>query len=251
METEEGETVDRLKDGSLTLDAVSVRYRDNLPLALDKVSFTLDSGCKLGVCGRTGSGKSTLLRTMLRLVDYEGSLWVGGREAKTLTLRSLRQAIACVTQSAVMLKGDLRRTVDPRNRLSEAELSKLLQTVGLHVPLSQPTLLLSQGERQLASFARALACVLYGQASVLLLDEASSSIDPVSEKKVSAALESLRDTTVVIIAHRLSTILSCDVVAVMDHASLVEMGPPALLSAERDGHFAALLRGTHTLDNVK
>ncbi len=132
-----------------------------------------------------------------------------------------------VTQSSLVLKGTVRDTVDPSRALTDAQVRETMARVGLaDMALHLDANTLSAGELQLASFARAVASVTFGNAKILLLDEASSSIDRISEQAVSDLLAALRGVTTVVIAHRTATILACDKIALLSDGRLVEYGDP-------------------------
>ncbi len=218
--------------GAITLDKVCVTYRPGLPQVLTDVSFQAKPGEKLAVCGRTGSGKSTLTRVLLRLVPYDGSVNVDGQDIADVNLTSLRSLIPTITQASLVFSGTLRDTVNPQQTLTEEQIRECMSHVGLDKPLDTPAATLSAGELQLASFCRGIGKVLFEGARVLLLDEASSSIDSISERLVSNLITSpyLRHATIIVIAHRLVSIQSCDRVLVMEKGKIVEEGSPIELN---------------------
>lgn len=225
-----GEELQCAGGGAIEFSHVTVTYRPQLPPSLVDVSFRVAAGTKVGVCGRTGSGKSTLLRALHRLVPYEGSICIDHQELGSVNVHSLRERAPAVTQSSLSLAGTVRDTVDPARALTEEQVLSALSAVGLgHVALDTEASTLSVGELQLASFCRAVASVHHRGASLLLLDEASSSIDHVSEGAIQRILQPLRVTTIVI-AHRLATILACDELLVLDGGRLVECGTPEQLN---------------------
>ena len=214
--------------GHIQFENVCVTYRPGLPQVVSGVSFQVKPGEKVAICGRTGSGKSTLTRVLLRLVPFSGRVTVDGQDVCEVQLASLRSMLPTITQASLVFSGSLRDTIDPYGSLSDEQISRCMQHVGLEVALSVPAVSLSAGQLQLASFCRGLAKVLFGGARILLLDEASSSIDSVSERLVSSLLAApaLREVTVVVIAHRHVSIRACNRVLVMDAGRIVESGEP-------------------------
>jgi ABC-type multidrug transport system fused ATPase/permease subunit len=229
-------------NGDIEFDHVSVVYRKGLPNALTDVSFKVAAGSKVGVCGRTGSGKSTLVRVLLRLLEYEGVVRVDGQDIAPLNLIHLRTMLPTVTQASLMLRGTVRDAIDPVKRLKDDEVRQLMERMGIgHVALDVAATSLSSGELQLASFCRALAAVEHFGARCLLLDEASSSIDTISERFMADVLQHvLKDVTVVVIAHRIASIMACDSIIVLGDGRLLESGSPAELNRP----------GTHFYDLV-
>jgi ABC-type multidrug transport system fused ATPase/permease subunit len=218
---------------SIRFENVGAVYRPGLPPALVDVSFELRGGEKLGVCGRTGSGKTTLLRVLLRLVPHSGEIFIDRQEINDVELSGLRAMLPTVTQTSLMFRGSIRDTVDPTRRLQDEQVRSLMDRVGLqHLDMALPSSTLSVGELQLASISRTIAAVECFGAKVLLLDEASSSIDKISQSTISNLLgqQSLAHITSIIVAHRISTILSCDKILVMHEGKAIEFGSPKELN---------------------
>lgn len=238
LEPEGGETlvVDR---GAVEFEDVSVVYRPGLPPALSNVSFAIAPGTKVGVCGRTGSGKSTVIRVLLRLLEYQGVVRIDGQDISKVDLVQLRELLPTVTQASLMLRGSVRDAIDPARRLTDDQVLESMQRIGIgHLAMDSAAASLSSGELQLASFCRALAAVEYFGAKFLLLDEASSSIDTISERFMAEVLHTrLKDVTVFIIAHRISSIMSCDQVLVLGDGRILERGSPAQLNVPGTGFY--------------
>lgn len=244
-------------------DDVTFAYHEEGPPALDSVDLVVPAGSHLGIVGRTGSGKTTLGRLVLRLWDVdEGAVRIGGIDVRDLTLDGLRSQVAVVTQDVEILRATLREnlTVYGARAAGDEELTALLVRVGLGGWLAaQPEGLdtdlagatsLSAGEAQLLAYARALLA----DPAVIVLDEASSRLDPVTEARVSAAMHDLlAGRTALVIAHRLSTLDEVDHIAVIDDARLVEHGEREELASDPSSRYATLLRtaaGTGDLDEV-
>lgn len=238
------------------LDGVTLAYDHGRP-ALRGVDLHLPGGCRLGVIGRTGSGKTTLGRLLLRFWDpTEGTVRLGGVDLRNVALRDLRHRVAVVTQDVQLFRASLRDNLTLFGAVpaSEARLLAVLDDVGLGpwvaaLPEGLDTELegtggLSAGEAQLLAFARAFLA----DPGLVVLDEASSRLDPATEAKVAAATHRLLEgRTAVVIAHRLATLDEVDEIAVVDAGKIVEHGARADLAADSSSRFARLLAASAAL----
>lgn len=245
---------------SVDLDQVALRYgspgsahadQPGGGAALAGIDLHLAPGTSLGVVGRTGSGKTTLGRLLARFWDpTSGQVRVGDVDLRTADLGSLRRRVAVVTQEVEVLRADLRDNLTMFGALAadDAELRSALDDVGLGpwveaLPDGLDTVLdgtarLSGGEAQLLAFAR----VLLADPGLVVLDEATSRLDPETEARVQAATRRLRQgRTLVVIAHRLTTIRDLDQVAVVDAGRIVEHGSTTALAGDPASRFAGLL----------
>ena len=234
---------------TVTFDAVSFEYAAGTPV-LDDISFTAAAGETLAIVGPTGSGKSTLLALVSRLRDVtKGGVKVDGKDVRDLDLQQLRTRIAFVAQDLFLFTGtvlDNVRLFDPM--ISEERVWAALRTVGaedfvarlpdgLRTQVQERGATLSQGERQLIAFARALV----QEPDVLLLDEATASIDSQSEVRLQRALTvALHGRTALVVAHRLSTVRAADRILVLERGRIVEAGHHDELVA-RGGAYARML----------
>ncbi len=219
--------------GRFAFENVSFGY-DEGQWALRDVSFAAAAGERLAVVGHTGAGKSTLVNLLLRFWDPQrGRIVIDGADARSLRLDDVRGRFAVVLQEVDCFAGTLRENVslgrpevdDDRIvwALEQVQAGPLLQALpdGLDTPLGERGVGLSAGERQLVSFARALV----GDPEFLLLDEATASVDPLTESRIQTALfRLLEGRTALIIAHRLATVVGCDRVLVFHHGRLAEEG---------------------------
>jgi ABC-type multidrug transport system fused ATPase/permease subunit len=240
---------------AVELDAVDFAYDDE-PV-LRQVSFGVEPGHVLGVVGRTGSGKTTMARLAFRLYDVDrGAVRVGGVDVRDLRVDDLRAHIGLVTQDVQIFAGTLRdnlRLFDPDigdDRLLAVFASLDLDDWLADLPDGLDTLLgpatlgptargLSAGEAQLIALAR----VFLEDPGVVVLDEASSRLDPHTEALLEHAIDRLlADRTGIVIAHRLGTIERADEVLVLDGGRVVEHGDRAALATDPTSRFAELLR---------
>jgi len=201
---------------------------------LKDVSFAVEPGQKIAIVGATGAGKSSLISLLYRFYDYQkGSIKLDGVEIPQLPIEELRGHLGLVLQDVFMFSGDLMGNVRLRDKsISEKQVRQALSRVGydrffdqmpdgLNTVIRERGATLSTGQKQLLSFARALAF----DPDILILDEATSSVDTETEKLIQQALdELLKDRTAIVIAHRLSTIEKADQILVLHHGKLREKG---------------------------
>ena len=217
--------------------------------ALDGVGLRVAAGTTCALVGRTGSGKSTLAALVSRAVDPEpGSLTIGGVDVLELDLQQLRASVGVVTQRTEILAGTVAENIAlfadlPRDRVraavTELDLTDWVESLpeGLDTLLGPGGMTLSAGEEQLVAFARLLVRAVH----VVILDEATARMDPLTETRVIRAAERLlADRTGILIAHRLSTVTRADYVAVLDRGRIVDQGPRIALE-RRPGPFRRLL----------
>ncbi len=219
--------------GEVVFEDVWFRYAEDAPWALRGVSFRAAPGETLALVGHTGAGKSTVLSLLLRFyAPTRGRIFVDGVDLAQLAHDDLRGRIGLVPQDLFLFRGDLSRNLVLDRAIPRAQLDRALAAVGadalierlpggLGHQLSERGRSLSVGERQILSFARALA----GEPTILLLDEATSAVDPESETRLQRALGRLRaGRTALVVAHRLGTIVDADRILVFHHGELVESG---------------------------
>lgn len=234
------------------LDRLGFAYSDDDEQVLSEVTLRLAPGESLGLVGRTGSGKTTVARMLLRLYDpTEGAVRVGGVDLREADTGSLRRRVAIVTQDVQLFAASIRDNLtlfrpdladDDRLRdvLTEVGLGEWLQRQpdGLDTVLGPQGGGVSAGEGQLLAFTRAFLT----DPGLVVLDEASSRLDPATEQRIEAAIDRLlADRTAVLIAHRLSSLARVDQIAVVESGRIVEHGRRAELAADPDSRFAGLL----------
>ncbi len=234
----------------MEFDGVRFAYRTGGEV-LPRFGLTLAAGTTTAVVGSTGAGKSTLAKLLARFYDpTEGRILLDGVDLRELSTAELRRGVVMVTQEAFLFSGTVADNIAlGRPDASREEIERAAKAIGAHdfiaaLPDGYDTDVrkrggrISAGQRQLVGFARALLA----DPSVLILDEATSSLDIPGERAVQRAMDTvLRGRTAVIIAHRLSTVETADRVLVMSAGRIVEDGPPAEL-ATGHGHFARLHR---------
>ena len=239
----------RLK-GDVELRNVRFAYGDDASPVLDDVSLTVPAGHSLAIVGHSGSGKSTLASLLPRFYDvHDGAILIDGRPIGEYTLKSLRDNISLVSQDVVLFNdtiannlayGELRYHSEDE-LLRAAEAAHVLEFAnempdGLQTIVGDRGVLLSGGQRQRIAIGRALL----KNAPVLILDEATSSLDTQSERRIQDALnELMKNRTTIVIAHRLSTVENADRIIVLDDGRIVETGTHQEL-LELNGHYAAL-----------
>jgi ATP-binding cassette, subfamily B, bacterial MsbA len=223
----------KLARGEIEFSNVSFAYEPENPV-LKGVSLAVPPGRTVALVGPSGSGKSTLVNLTLRFFDPDrGAVLIDGQDIKQVTIESLRDAIALVTQDPVLFDDTIRANIaygtKPREESKVIDAAKaaaahdfiMALPKGYDTRVGEAGGLLSGGERQRIAIARAL----YKDALILLLDEPTSSLDSEAEAKVQAALEELmRGRTVLMIAHRLSTVKKADLICVLDQGRIVETG---------------------------
>ncbi|EPS34428.1 hypothetical protein PDE_09392 [Penicillium oxalicum 114-2] len=262
--------------GAVEFKGYSTRYRPDLDPVLKEVSFAVKAGEKVGIVGRTGAGKSSLALALFRGLEAEkGQIVIDGIDIGAIGLRDLREAITIVPQDPTLFTGTIRSNLDPFGLFSDEEIFTALRRVhligssasGTATPTTSTTAVdlpgtndaaalvdnknvfhnldslvsesgsnLSQGQRQLLCLARALL----KKPRVLMMDEATASIDYATDAKIQVTLRELHDSTIITIAHRLQTIIDYDKVLVLDHGRVVEYDHPWTLINKEDGLFRSM-----------
>eukprot|EP00656_Telonema_subtile_P032017 TRINITY_DN3508_c0_g2_i1.p1 TRINITY_DN3508_c0_g2~~TRINITY_DN3508_c0_g2_i1.p1 ORF type:complete len:416 (+),score=121.25 TRINITY_DN3508_c0_g2_i1:132-1379(+) len=263
-------------EGAVRFDNVVMRYRDGLDPVLKGLTFDVNPGEKVGICGRTGAGKSSVLVALFRLAELHsgpasingaeveaGSIYIDGRDIKQLGLRTLRTRITIIPQDPVLFSGTLLSNLDPAGTMPQEKLWDVLKQVKLdsfirsrdgqlEMTLDANGENLSVGQRQLLCLARAL---LRGS-KVMVLDEATASIDRRTDIHIQDVLSQLKGITTLTIAHRIDTILESDRVLVLTEGRCLEYDNPQALCDDPQTEFAKIVQEYHAQaaageDNMK
>ena len=239
--------------GNVEFRNVSMRYTPDSPLVLKDLSLSVPAGTTLGIVGRSGSGKSSLLLTLFRLAEIEngiGSIQIDGVDVRSVGISTLRQSLAIIPQDPFLFTGTLAYNLDATGKATEDEMLQALEITspelaesfrranGLNTVISNS--LLSVGERQLICLARALL----RKSKILVLDEATSSVDSKTDQTVQETIRRQfvdRGVTVITVAHRLDTVLSYDRIAVLGDGELLEYGAPSKLISIPGGELQKLV----------
>ncbi|VDB85429.1 unnamed protein product [Peniophora sp. CBMAI 1063] len=239
--------------GALRVQDLSARYSPDGQKVLHELTFAIGSGERVGIVGRTGSGKSSLTLALLRCILTEGDVYYDGINTADVNLDALRTAITIIPQVPELLSGTLRENLDPFGECDDVVLNSALRASGLyslHDEMDKGRITLdsqiasggsnlSVGQRQILALARALV----RGSKILILDEATSSIDYATDAVIQSSLrnELGSDVTLLTVAHRLQTIMDYDKVMVLDAGRIVEFNRPASLLAAERGFFKSLV----------
>ena len=243
--------------GEVTFDHVNFSYDESKQI-LNDVSFTVKPGESVALVGPTGAGKSTIVNLISRFYNVNGGrVLIDGQDISQVTIHSLREQMGIMMQDSFIFSGDIEDNIRyGKLDATKEEIVKASRTVcadefiskmpdGYQTEVRERGSMLSQGQKQLISFAR----TLLSDPAILILDEATSSIDVQTEKALQTGLNAmLKGRTSFIIAHRLSTIRNCDKIMYIDNGGIMESGTHDELMAKK-GHYYKLY--TAQLDEVQ
>ncbi|MFK7782248.1 ABC transporter ATP-binding protein [Psychroserpens sp.] len=235
--------------GNLTFKDVHFSYVENEEV-LKGISLNVNPGDTVAIVGATGAGKSTIINLLNRFYDIQkGTICIDGIDIKSLTLKSLRSQIAVVLQDVFLFADTIFNNITLKNpNITEAQVHQAAKDIGIHkFIMSLPNgyqynvkergVMLSSGQRQLISFLRAYVT----NPSILVLDEATSSVDSYSEQLIQDATDKItKGRTSIVIAHRLATVQKADQIIVMDEGRIVEKGTHEELLKKEDGYYRNL-----------
>lgn len=238
--------------GHIIFDDVQMNYREGLPLVLKGLNFEIQPGTKVGIIGRTGAGKSSLGQVLFRMVELaKGRICIDGVDIKSMGLDTLRRQLSIIPQDPLLYSGTIRENLDPEGVHTEHDLQQALQRCGL-VPeeddynkqrfekfqldevVGEGGVSFSSGEQQLVALARALV----KNRKVIILDEATSSVDIETDSIIQRTIQTeFSDVTLISIAHRLATVAFYDKVLVMDGGCVAEYDTPLALYDDHSSIF--------------
>uniref|UniRef100_A0A0A0L975 ABC-type xenobiotic transporter n=1 Tax=Cucumis sativus TaxID=3659 RepID=A0A0A0L975_CUCSA len=239
------------QDGTICFKNLQIRYADHLPDVLKNISCTFPGRKKVGVVGRTGSGKSTLIQAIFRIVEpREGSIIIDGVDICKIGLHDLRSRLSIIPQDPSMFEGTVRGNLDPLEKYTDQEIWEALDKCQLGALVRAKDERLSSsvvengenwsvGQRQLFCLGRALL----KKSSILVLDEATASIDSATDGIIQNIIsQEFKDRTVVTVAHRIHTVIASDFVLVLSDGRIAEFDSPKMLLKRDDSFFSKLIK---------
>ncbi|GLT57466.1 hypothetical protein SLA2020_304340 [Shorea laevis] len=244
--------------GKIDIHDLQVRYAPHMPIVLRGLTCTFPGGLKTGIVGRTGSGKSTLIQTLFRIVEpAAGQIIIDGVNISSVGLHDLRSKLSIIPQDPTMFEGSVRSNLDPLEEYTDDQIWEALDKCQLGDEVRKKEGKLdstvsengenwSMGQRQLVCLGR----VLLKKSKVLVLDEATASVDTATDNLIQQTLrEHFSDCTVLTIAHRITSVLDSDMVLLLNHGLIEEYDSPARLLENKSSSFAQLVAGYTTRSN--
>lgn len=238
------------ENGAIELIDLKVRYKENLPMVLHGITCRFPGGKKIGIVGRTGSGKSTLIQALFRLIEpSSGRIIIDNIDISTIGLHDLRSRLSIIPQDPTLFEGTIRGNLDPLDEHSDHEIWQALDKSQLGEVIRQKEQKLdtpvlengdnwSVGQRQLVSLGRALL----KQARILVLDEATASVDTATDNLIQKIIRTeFKDCTVCTIAHRIPTVIDSDLVLVLSDGRVAEFDTPWRLLEDKSSMFLKLV----------
>uniref|UniRef100_A0A5B7AW34 ABC-type xenobiotic transporter n=1 Tax=Davidia involucrata TaxID=16924 RepID=A0A5B7AW34_DAVIN len=236
--------------GEVDICDLQIRYAPHMPLVLRGLTCTFPGGKKTGIVGRTGSGKSTLIQTLFRIVEpAAGQILIDGINISSIGLHDLRSRLSIIPQDPTMFEGTVRSNLDPLEEYTDEQIWEALDKCQLGDEVRKKEGKLdsgvtengenwSVGQRQLVCLGR----VLLKKSKVLVLDEATASVDTATDNLIQVTLsQHFCDSTVITIAHRITSVLDSDMVLLLDHGLIEEYDSPTKLLENKSSSFAKLV----------
>lgn len=257
--------------GRLEVSDLSLRYAPTLPRVIKNVTFSVEPNNKIGIVGRTGAGKSTIITALFRFLDPEtGYIKIDGVDITSIGLKTLRQAITIIPQDPTLFTGTIRSNLDPFNSYNDENIYEALRRVNLITSnevlntsnattsdenvnkflnleneITEGGGNLSQGQRQLMCLARSLL----RSPKIMLLDEATASIDYESDSRIQQTIrQEFSESTILTIAHRLRSIIDYDKILVMDAGEVIEFDHPYNLIKNASSTFFSMCQDSGELE---
>ena len=234
------------KNGNIEFKNVNIKYRKDLNYVLKEISFKINSGEKIGICGRTGSGKTTLTLALVRILELnEGIILIDDIDISKIGMDKLRNSISIVTQDPFVFEGSLKENIDPNNNYNNNEIENLLNMFNefhknkfnLNLKISENGNNLSFGEKQIICIIRALI----KKNNILILDEATSNIDLELEEKIfNIIYKYKKESTIITISHRVKNLKNYDKIFVLDEGKIIENDSPNNLLNNKGSMFSEL-----------
>ncbi|KAA8527046.1 hypothetical protein F0562_008725 [Nyssa sinensis] len=250
--------------GEVDICDLQVRYAPQMPLVLQGLTCTFPGGKKTGIVGRTGSGKTTLIHSLFRLIEpAAGQILIDGINISSIGLHDLRSRLSIIPQDPTMFEGTVRSNLDPLEEYTDEQIWEALDKCQLGDEVRKKEDKLdsavtengenwSMGQRQLVCLGR----VLLKKSKVLVLDEATASVDTATDNLIQLTLrQHFSDCTVITIAHRITSVLDSDMVLLLDHGLIEEYDSPTKLLENKSSSFAKLVaeysvRSNSSFDNL-
>uniref|UniRef100_M4FE47 ABC-type xenobiotic transporter n=1 Tax=Brassica campestris TaxID=3711 RepID=M4FE47_BRACM len=236
--------------GDVDIRDLQVRYAPHMPLVLRGITCTFKGGLRTGIVGRTGSGKSTLIQTLFRIVEPSaGEIRIDGVNILTIGLHDLRLRLSIIPQDPTMFEGTVRSNLDPLEEYTDDQIWEALDKCQLGDEVRKKEHKLdssvsengenwSMGQRQLVCLGR----VLLKRSKILVLDEATASVDTATDNLIQKTLrEHFSDCTVITIAHRISSVIDSDMVLLLSNGIIEEYDSPVRLLEDKSSSFAKLV----------
>ncbi|GMY30469.1 abc transporter c family member 10 [Fagus crenata] len=228
--------------GEVKIYDLKIRYRPNAPLVLQGISCIFEGGHKIGIVGRTGSGKTTLISALFRLVEpTEGMIIIDGIDISKIGLHDLRSRLGIIPQDATLFSGSVRYNLDPQSEHTDQEIWEAIREKeeGLDSLVMQDGSNWSLGQRQLFCLGRALL----KRSQILMLDEATASIDNATDSLIQKTIRTeFTSCTVITVAHRIPTVMDCTKVLAISDGKMVEYDEPLKLMNKEGSLFGQLVR---------
>ncbi|KAG1715020.1 Multidrug resistance-associated protein 4 [Nymphon striatum] len=239
------------ENGSISAYKMSLAY-DRKNFVLKDISFSIIGGQKVGIVGRTGAGKTSLINAIFRLEESTGRMIIDGIDISKLGLHQLRKKLTVIPQEPLLFQNTIRYNLDPFGDYCDVKIWEALESVEmksvirelpqqLDTELTEGSFSLSFGQQQLICLARAVL----KENRIIILDEATSNVDVITDKIIQRTIRTkFKDFTVITIAHRIHTIIDADVVVVMDNGKVIELDSPKNLVQNNNSNFYKMIMET-------